>query len=282
MDLDVALAHLAIGLKAAHISDHQITELRRLANACQRSSHKFAADQPDASPAISEAVKHNFDRLVDDLVGDLLSNRTQAGAQRSGGTRSTLIIVSLIAVVISAWGGIVPYLGPTFGYSADGSGAWHWNLAHAILALSPAIAGILAGALLFLGAPRSPQRTRRLGLGLGGVLALTAGAWFVVGPWAWVLTLGSSSYLVPATPFRTLANLLGYSFGPGLILIACGAFALGWARRHQPSPVPVPAVTGSGATEPVIPSPVRETRTAPSVPPGFQQALLESPDASGA
>ena len=35
----------------------------------------------------------------------------------------------VIAVLVSAWGGIVPYVGPLFGYSGDGSGAWHWDLA---------------------------------------------------------------------------------------------------------------------------------------------------------
>ena len=211
------------------------------------------------------------------------TGRARVGAPRLWAARSSLFMVGLVAVLISAWGGIIPFLGPTFGYSADGSGSWHWNLAHTVLAFSPAIVGIFAGILILARAPGTVQRSSRFGLGSAGLLALAAGGWFVVGPWAWQLTLGSSSYLVPATPLRTLANLLGYSFGPGLILAGCGAFALGWAVRHQRPPLAVPAVTGPVASEQVSSPPVRETGVAPPAPPSFEQAPPESPNApSGA
>ena len=198
------------------------------------------------------------------------TSRARADVPRLWAARSSLFLVGLVALVISAWGGIIPYFGPTFGYSADGSGSWHWNLAHTVLAFSPAIVGIFAGVLILARAPGTVQRSSRFGLGLAGLLALAAGGWFVVGPWAWQLTLGSSSYLVHATSLRTLANLLGYSFGPGLILAASGAFALGWVVRHQRPLEAVPAVTGPVASEQVPSPPVRETGVAPPVPPSFE------------
>ena len=142
----------------------------------------------------------------------------------------------------------------------------------------PAIVGIFAGILILARAPGTVQRSSRFGLGSAGLLALAAGGWFVVGPWAWQLTLGSSSYLVPATPLRTLANLLGYSFGPGLILAGCGAFALGWAVRHQRPPLAVPAVTGPVATEQVVSPRAGEATVAPPAPPSSEQAPPESPN----
>jgi hypothetical protein len=51
----------------------------------------------------------------------------------------------VVAVLVSAWGGIVPYVGPLFDYSGDGSGSWHWDLAHAVLALAPGILGFCSG-----------------------------------------------------------------------------------------------------------------------------------------
>ncbi len=33
-------------------------------------------------------------------------------------------LVGTLAVLTAAWGGIVPYIGPVFGYSGDGSGSW--------------------------------------------------------------------------------------------------------------------------------------------------------------
>jgi len=187
-------------------------------------------------------------------------------------------MVGLVGVLISVWGGIIPFLGPTFGYRADGSGSWHWNLAHTVLAFSPAIVGVFAGILILARAPGTVQRSSRFGLGFAGLLALAAGGWFVVGPWAWQLTLGSSPYLVQATPLRTLANLLGYSFGPGLILVACGAFALGWAVRHQRPPAAVPAVADPVVTEQVASPGARETGVAPPAPPSWEQAPAQSPD----
>ena len=206
------------------------------------------------------------------------SGHARVGAPRLWAARSNLFMVGLVAVLISAWGGIIPFFGPTFGYSADGSGSWHWNLAHTVLAFSPAIVGIFAGLLILARAPGTVQRSSRFGLGSAGLLALAAGGWFVVGPWAWQLTLGSSSYLVPATPLRTLANLLGYSFGPGLILVACGAFALGWAVRHQRPPVAVPAVTGPVASEQVVSPRAGEAGVVPPEPPSAEQTPPESPN----
>ena len=49
----------------------------------------------------------------------------------------------LLAVIVSAWGGIVPYVGPVSGFSGDGNNSWHWDLAHSVLALIPAVAGVL-------------------------------------------------------------------------------------------------------------------------------------------
>ena len=206
------------------------------------------------------------------------TGRARVGVPRLWAARSSLFMVGLVAVVISAWGGIIPFFGPTFSYSADGSGSWHWNLAHTVLAFAPAIVGIFAGILILARTPGTVQRSSRFGLGSAGLLALAAGGWFVVGPWAWQLTLGSSSYLMPATPLRILANLLGYSFGPGLILVACGAFALGWAVRHQPPPVAVPAVTGPVASEQVVSPRAGEAGVVPPEPPSAEQTPPESPN----
>jgi len=163
-------------------------------------------------------------------------------------------MVGVITVLISAWGGIIPYLGPTFGYSADGSSSWQWSLTHSVLALLPGAIGVVIGFSLFTPVRTSGVGLRRFGLGLAGILAIAAGAWFVVGPLAWPVISSVNHYFVPATPLRNLANQVGYSFGPGLILAACGAFAIGWAARHnQP-------LAAAGTTEAVAAS---DTRVAP-------------------
>ena len=164
----------------------------------------------------------------------------------------SLSTIGIVTVAISAWGGIVAYVGPTFGYSADGSTSWQWNLTHSVLALVPGAIGCLAG-LSFLA--RIPERSigrRKTSLSMAGLLAVLCGAWFVVGPLAWPVIDNTRAYFVGASPLRLLANEVGYSLGTGIILALCGAFALGWAARHNQ-----PLVAQNGvpvATSPVVPA----------------------------
>ncbi len=146
---------------------------------------------------------------------------------------ASLWSLGVITLLISAWAGIIPYLGPTFSFSADGASAWQWSLTHSVLALVPGAIGCLV-AFSFL-APLSPESVarRRLSLTAAGLVALVCGAWFVIGPLAWPIVDNTGQYFVAANPLRGLAEQVGYAFGPGLILAACGAFAIGWAVRHN-------------------------------------------------
>ncbi len=146
----------------------------------------------------------------------------------------------VVAVLVSAWGGIVPYVGPVFGYSGNGSGGWHWTLAHAVLALVPGALGILLG-LFVIAASRGITVGRgRLSLATAGTLLMVCGAWFAIGPLAWPVLANSGPYFAANTHLRVLADEVGYSIGVGLILVFCGAFVDGWASRHQPKASAVP------------------------------------------
>ncbi|HEY1989471.1 MAG TPA: hypothetical protein VGG43_08410 [Acidimicrobiales bacterium] len=174
---------------------------------------------------------------------------------------ASLWSLGVITLLISAWGGIIPYLGPTFSFSADGANSWQWNLTHSVLALVPGAIGCLV-AFTFL-APLSAEGVarRRVSLTVAGLVAVVCGAWFVIGPLAWPIVDNTGQYFVAADPLRLLSNQVGYSFGPGLILAACGAFAIGWAVRHNR---PLEAV---GANQPVdVEESVSIVRTEPAAP----------------
>jgi hypothetical protein len=145
----------------------------------------------------------------------------------------SLSTVGILTVAISAWGGIIPYLGPTFGYSADGSGSWQWSLTHSVLGLVPGAIGVLVGLSFLARIPEGGIGRRRTSLSMAGLLAVLCGGWFIVGPLAWPVIDNTRAYFVGASPLRLLANEVGYSLGTGLILAMCGAFALGWATRHN-------------------------------------------------
>lgn len=171
-------------------------------------------------------------------------------ASRSVGRRFSvsLGVVGLIALLVSAWGGIIPFVGPVFGYSGDGSASWTWNLSHVVLGLIPGALGVLAGLSIMAARGDSPARGR-IGLSAAGLVAVACGAWFVVGPVAWPVVFGTVPYFVPASPLTGLAHWIGYALGPGLILGMCGAFGLGWAARHD-APLGVSAPGESPATAP--------------------------------
>jgi hypothetical protein len=145
-----------------------------------------------------------------------------------------------LILLVGAWGGIVPFVGPLFGFSGDGSRSWTWNLPHALLSLAPGAVAVAAGILVML----AGGRLFRPGLKLGGLLAALCGAWFVVGPVAWPV-LEHARVFVTASPQRELAYWIGYSLGPGTLLAALGAFVL-----------------GRPAARPAVAAPAAETRTA--------------------
>lgn len=159
--------------------------------------------------------------------------------QRVRTARSALSIetAGLLIVLIGAWGGIVPFVGPLFGFSGDGSTAWQWNMAHALMSLTPGAVAVAAGLLVMLagGAFYRPG-----GLVLGGLFAALCGAWLVIGPVAWPV-LEHTTFFVGARPVRELAFWVGYSLGPGALLVGLGAFALG-------HPAPEPSVIGPPRT----------------------------------
>jgi hypothetical protein len=144
----------------------------------------------------------------------------------------SLGMVGFIALIASAWGGIIPFVGPTFGFSADGAGSWHWDLSHAVLALIPGALGCLV-ALTMMAPANASVTGRRLSLTTAGIIGIASGAWFVVGPYAWPVLVNTHSYFIVASPLRVLEYQIGYALGPGLILVACSAFAVGWAARHN-------------------------------------------------
>ncbi len=215
------------------------------------------------------------------------ARRARTGRSVPGG----LIVVGVVIALVAAWGGIVAYVGPTFGFSGDGSAAWRWTSSHLFLALLPGILGLVAGLLLICVAPLTAEGRGRVDLVLLGGATVIAGAWFAVGPWAWPVLRSVGPYFVVATPFRVLTFELGYALGPGLVLMACGGFVIGWAARHRPDVAPalVPSPTSpilvavpapdDGGYVPVAGAPVAGPAVAGVADPDPSAAGAPAPDA---
>lgn len=156
------------------------------------------------------------------------------------GATGAVFGVGFLLLLVGAWAGIVPFVGPIFGYNATGGGKWLWNLTHALLWLAPGAVAVLVGLAMMV-------RAGRVGAGLsralplwGGFLAACCGAWLVIGPLAWRLLEGRYPFRT-ASPFRELVNQIGYSFGPGALLVLFGGLAMGIVLMSQRAVAPAVA-----------------------------------------
>ena len=173
---------------------------------------------------------------------------------RLGLARVGLGTAGFVALLVSAWGAVVPYVGPLFGFSADGAGSWHWSLAHSMLFLVPGAAGVLLGLFVIAESRGVTVGKGRLSLAAAGALLILCGAWFAIGSYAWPVLTNSGTYFSSATHLRFLTYELGYSVGVGLVLVMCGSFVVGWASRHSPKSAvvaePAPASPRAADTVP--------------------------------
>jgi len=141
-----------------------------------------------------------------------------------------LLLGGVVAVLLSAWAGIVPFIGPTFGFSADGSSSWRWNEIHAFGALAPGAVGVLAGLLVLANARPPIGLLSASTLTMAGLALFLCGAWLVVAPVVWPVIVGP--YFLVASNSRTLEYWLAYASGPGVLLASFGGYVLGRGRRE--------------------------------------------------
>jgi hypothetical protein len=151
----------------------------------------------------------------------------------AGGQSAGVGVVAVLVFLVAAWGGIVPFVGPLFGFSADGSPGWTWNLQHALLWLAPGAAACVAALGSFIVAGRMTVGRGRVGAVGAGLLVALSGAWFAFGPLSWPVFERSAGVFVPAQPLRELSYWVGYSLGPGALLTLLGGVIVGSALYRR-------------------------------------------------
>lgn len=136
----------------------------------------------------------------------------------------------LLLMLLGAWGALIPFVGPYFGYAFTPDKAWTYTSGRFWLSVLPGAAAFLGGLLILM----SVRMTSA-----GALLAALGGAWFVIGRLviADVVTNGSISAGSPAaasgaafgpSTMHFLENL-GFFYGLGVVIIFIAARALGAA-----------------------------------------------------
>jgi hypothetical protein len=156
-------------------------------------------------------------------------------------SRSTGAVTGFMLLVLGIWGGLIPFVGPYFGYAFGSHATWHYTANRLWLDILPALA-VVVGALILLWAGHRVSGT------VGSWLAMAGGAWFAVGPA--VSQLWDHGAVPIGGPLfghtRQMIELVGTFYGLGVVVVGLAAFAHG---RFVSRPALVMAEPGTG--EPV-------------------------------
>jgi hypothetical protein len=171
-----------------------------------------------------------------------------------------------LLILLGAWGGLVPFVGPYFHYAYTPDTAWAYTSGRLWLSIVPGAAALIGGLLVVLASHRA------VGL-IGALLGALGGAWFIVGTGVTGLietngSIGPGHPLADSVgPFssatRQFLESLGFFTGTGVLIVFLAALALGRfsvvgvrdaelasdmaspaAAEHLPGEVGVPATTG--------------------------------------
>ncbi|HET9895936.1 MAG TPA: hypothetical protein VFQ44_13495 [Streptosporangiaceae bacterium] len=139
--------------------------------------------------------------------------------------RSRGSLSGLALVLLGAWGGLAPFIGPYFRFGFAPDKAWVYNTSRLYLSLIPGAVVLLTGLIVLF------TRSRWFG-GLCAVVAALGGAWFVIGQAALAAATGSASTYSPGSPLgttlaRTNLDNVGSFAGVGVLIVFSAALALG-------------------------------------------------------
>src|SRR6266568_3992336 len=113
--------------------------------------------------------------------------------------RSRGVLSGLLLILLGAWGGLIPFIGPYFHYAYTPDKAWVYTTGRLWLEIVPGAATALGG-LLVLASARGPLAL------FGAFVAALGGAWFVVANL--VRSLWSSSVSGAGVPGASTATHL--------------------------------------------------------------------------
>jgi hypothetical protein len=134
----------------------------------------------------------------------------------------------ILLMLLGAWGALVPFVGPYFGYAYTPDKVWAYTSGRLWLSVVPGAAAFLGG--LFVTFSDRAAST-------GAFLAVLGGTWFVIGQPVIALARPNGT-IAPGTPVVSHGALfaaptirfleaLGFFYGLGVVVLFFAALALG-------------------------------------------------------
>jgi hypothetical protein len=177
--------------------------------------------------------------------------------------RSRGAFSGFLLILLGLWGALIPFIGPYFDFAYTPDKAWTYNTGRLWLELLPGAAVFLGGFFLMA------ARGRHTAL-FGALLAVAAGAWFVLGQslsplWNNHVAMGGSP--TSSTVYMRIMEQLGFFTALGVVIVFVAGAALGRIASVTSGIRPVDEVDEvPETTVPVERVPVARTAPADTVP----------------
>jgi hypothetical protein len=164
-------------------------------------------------------------------------------------SRKTGAMTGFMLIVLGLWGGLVPLIGPYFGFAFGSHATWDLTMNRFWLDVLPGAAVVLGGLMLLWSG-------HRLSGTVASWMAMAGGAWFAVGPaFSRLWEHGPGPIGVPLFGHtRQTFELIGYFYGLGVVVMGLAAFALG-RFVSRPALIEEPVVPDEMATQPLVTQP---------------------------
>jgi hypothetical protein len=139
-------------------------------------------------------------------------------------------VSGVLLILLGAWGGLAPFVGPYFHFAYTPDKAWAYTSGRLWLSIVPGAAALVGGLLVTFASHRA------VGI-FGAALAVLGGVWFIVGGAVTRLVVVNVS-ISPGVPLaRSVGSIsatnwqilegLGLFTGTGILILFFGALALG-------------------------------------------------------
>jgi hypothetical protein len=167
-------------------------------------------------------------------------------------SRSRGALSGTLLILLGIWGGLIPFIGPSFHYAYTPDTSWTYNTGRLWLEILPAAAAVVGGFMLLVSGLRPTAM-------FGAWLAAVGGAWFVVGNVFAPLWTTSAPAGVPVgtSTLTRVIEQIGFFSGLGVVVVFIAALALGRLTVIAARDVALASGPGTGLPEPsaTVPEP---------------------------